>query len=147
GRRSKPPFDLRPSILSTFYSLRSSPIAGLLLLLLEFAFHILQNFLGMVAGLADLVNLANDAFLVDDKGHPLRQFPVGHHDAKCLGDFLLGVRQEGKRESFLVGEFLLITDLVGADADYHRICLSKLLKAVAKRARFGRSATGQGFGI
>ena len=86
------------------------------------------------------IHLLDGALLVDHKGFPSL-------DAESLVRFALGVREKGKSEFLFVGEFLLEFNGVGADAYDDGVGLSKLLNAVAKSARLGRSATGQCFGV
>ena len=101
----------------------------------------LEHFLGMVAGLGDgIVDLLDDALLVDDNRHSA-------FDAERLITPLLHVGEQWKVQLFLVGEFLLELQRVGADANDDGVELSKLLNAVAESARLGRSAAGEGLGI
>ena len=102
----------------------------------------------MGAGVANgRVNLGNRPLLVNDNGRPFGILTIGHQHAKLLCDLPLVIGQKREVKVFLLREFFLVSERVGADADYDGVELSKLLNAVAKSARLGRSATGQCFGV
>jgi hypothetical protein len=70
----------------------------------------------VLAGVGDLVNLADDTVLVDDERHAGSEAALTEH-AERSGDFLLGVGEEGEVEFFFLGELLLLGERIGADAD------------------------------
>src|SRR5262249_24060273 len=106
--------------------------------------HLLRVATGVLHGAEDL---GDDAILADDErcsaGHRLAR----NEHPELLGDLSVRVREEREVELLLVGELLLELERIATDADEHGLELSKLLKAVTKTARLGRSATGQRFGI
>ena len=60
---------------------------------------------------------------------------------------MIRVGQQRKRQLVLGNELVMRFDIVGADAEHHRVQLGKLRVIVAKIARFRRAARGHVLGI